>query len=373
MQKNKTILVTGGAGFIGSHVVDLLISSGYRVRVLDNLTPPTHAGKRPRFLNKKAEFIKGDVRKKADWKRGLSGVANVFHLAAHMDQHPDFSRYIRTNIESAALLFECIAEDNLPITKVIASSSQAVYGEGKYRCNTHGTIYPLPRSEAALLRGEWNVFCPRCGKAMSALPQEEGDQLLPQSTYGISKKAAEELLLHLGQRHGIPTVSLRYSIPLGPRQSLRHFYSGALRAFTLNALSGEPMKMNEDGLQTRDFVGVGDAARAHLIVLEDARANFQSFNVGSGEATRIMDLAKLVAEEAGVPFNPSTGGRFRLGDARDSVMSVAKLQALSWKRRQTLREVVREYVAWVREEGVVVRTLARNYATLKKEGILKNW
>ncbi len=355
MQKSKKILVTGGAGFIGSYVVETLLSAGYKVRVFDLVTS------------------QGDVRKKSDWRKALKGIDAVIHLAAYMDRHPDVSTYVDTNVKSIALLFECIAKGKLPIHKVIVASSQSVYGQGKYQCTTHGEVYPPLRSEEALAQGRWEVLCPLCGKSASPLPEEETDQLFPQSPYGISKRASEELLLNLGKQAGIPTVALRYSIVLGPRQSLKHFYSGALRAFTVNALSGEPMQMNEDGKQTRDFVGVEDVARAHLAVLQDARADFKVFNVGSGETTKIIDLARIVSEEAKVPFNPSLAKRFRIGDARHQTMDIRALRALGWSPRQSLREVISAYVAWVKKIGYKKETLARNYRQLKREGVLRNW
>src|SRR3989344_3415083 len=258
MTKNnlKHILVTGGAGFIGSYVVDELIEHGYNVRVLDNLSASSNEGKLPKWFNKKAKFVKGDVREKKDWRKALEGIDAVIHLPAYMDSRSDFSTYVRTNIESVALLFEVIVENKLPIRKIISASSQAVYGLGKYHCALHGDMYPPLRSEGDLQKGKWDVFCETCGKSMEPMSEKETDRLLPQNPYGISKRVGEELLMNLGRRYGIPSIALRFSIVLGPRQSFKHFYSGALRAFAADVLSHRPILMNEDGLQTRDFVGV---------------------------------------------------------------------------------------------------------------------
>ena len=278
----KNILVTGGAGFIGSHAVDELLLAGYRVRILDNLEPPTHNGILPAWVSRDAEFVKGDVRDKEDWRKALLGIDAVIHLAAYMDNLLDFSRYIRTNVESLALLFEVIAQEKLPIKKIVAASSQSVYGEGKYRCREHGELYPPPRSIEQLERRDWEQKCSRCGRVMEPVSEREDDELKPQIPYGISKLTSEYLLKNLGRRYNIPVVLLRFSIVLGPRQSFRHFYSGALRAFSVYALAGEQIKMNEDGLQTRDFVHVQDVASAHRLALEDSRLDYESFNVGSG-------------------------------------------------------------------------------------------
>ncbi len=219
------VLVAGGAGFIGSHLVDALILRGYRVRVLDNLCRPSHNGKLPEWFNKKAEFVKGDVREKKDWEKALRGASHVFHLAAYMDYHLDFSAYVDTNTKSAALLYEVIVEKKLPVKKVILASSQAVYGEGKYECPRHGEVYALPRDEKQLREKNWECQC-WCGKKFSAiLPEKEDDALLPGNPYGISKMMLEKLALNLGKAYDIPTVLVRYSIVHGPRQSFRHFYS----------------------------------------------------------------------------------------------------------------------------------------------------
>lgn len=367
----KNILVTGGAGFIGTHVVKQLLDSGCRVRVLDNLGPPTHDGQLPAWFDKRAEFLLGDVRDKEDWRQALAGMDAVIHLAAYMDYHPDFSAYVTTNIESVALLFEVILEDKLSIQKIIASSSQSVYGEGKYKCSEHGIIYPAPRSEEQLASQQWEQLCPQCGRVMTILPEEEDDALKPLTPYGISKLTSEQLLMNLGKRYRVPAVALRYSIALGPHQSFRHFYSGALRAFAVNALNDEPIAMNEDAQQTRDFVDVADVAAAHLVVLTNPQADFQSFNVGSGRVTRVMELAEIVAKIAGVEFKPFLSNRYRVGDGRHAAMNVDKLKALGWSPKHSLEETVRSYIDWVKGFGNLKEVMEKNYQQLEQQGILK--
>ena len=329
----KNVLVTGGAGFIGSHVVDTLIDNGYTVRVLDNLAPPTHNGKLPEWFNKKAEFLKGDVRIKKDWRKALNGVEAVIHLAAYMDQHPDFSNYVSTNVESIALMFESVVENKIPIKKIIAASSQSVYGHGKYRCKNHGSIYPEPRTINDLKNRRWDYICKDCGETLTFLPEKEDDTLFPQIPYGISKLASEQLLMNL-------------------------------------AKNNEPIKINEDGQQSRDFVDVRDTASAYLKVLEDSRADFQIFNFGSGNNTKIIDLAEMVSNAAEVPFWPSLNNRFRAGDARHSPMDMDKLKALGWRPKYALAEAVSEYLKWVRQFKNLKENLDKNYDQLKKEGIL---
>jgi len=368
----QKILVTGGAGFIGSHVVDALLQAGYAVCVMDNLGPPTHDGATPAWLSKEAEVLKGDVRAKEDWRKALVGIDAVIHLAAYMDYHLDFSTYVKINIESITLLFELIVEEKLPIKKIIAASSQSVYGEGKYSCAAHGNIYPSPRTPKQLSLEDWEQHCPVCAQVLAPLPELEGDILTPQTPYGISKLASEHLLFNLGQRYNVPAVALRYSIALGPRQSFRHFYSGALRSFAVNVLNNDPIQMNEDGEQVKDFVDVRDVAQAHLVALQNSEADFESFNVGSGRGTRIIDLARIVAEEAKVDFNPSLNNRYRIGDSRYSLMDNTKLTRLGWKLEHSLSDSVRDYLAWVRQFSNLKEALEKTYAQLKEEGVLKN-
>lgn len=367
----KNILVTGGAGFIGSHVVDELTMAGYTVRVLDNLAPPTHDGTRPDWLNPQAELIVGDVTKKEDWKKALMGIDAIIHLAAYMDFHLDFSKYIRTNLESIALLYELIVEEKLPIQKIVAASSQSVYGEGKYECSTHGVQYLEPRSEEQLARHDWEQHCAVCAGPVTPVAEKEDDVLTPLIPYGVSKLASEHLLFALGKLYNIPAVMTRYSIVLGPRQSFRHFYSGALRSFAVNVLNNEPIQMNEDAGQLRDFVHVKDVARAHVLLLQDSRANFESFNVGLGTPTKVYDLAEYVAKAGNVPFEPLLTNRYRTGGARHSVMNIDKLKALGWAPQFRVQQAVQEYLDWVKKFGNLKDVLKKTEADMTAKGLLR--
>ena len=374
MSTSKTkelILVTGGAGFIGGHLVDALIKGGYRVRVLDNLSPPTHNGKLPEWFNNKAEFYKGDVRRKKDWKRALTGVNYVFHLAAYMDFHPDFSIYFTTNAAGTALFYEVAAEEKLSIKKVIIASSQAVYGEGKYFCPKHSIIYSLLRPEEQLKKGKWEVLCPRDGKIIKPLFAKEEDQVYPINPYGISKKAAEDTILSLGRLYNIPSVALRFSIVLGPRQSFRHFYSGALRQFSVMALAGQKFTMHEDSQQFRDYIDVRDVVAAHLTVLKNPQADFHIFNVGSGRPTRVQDLARQTAKIAGVNFVSYTPGFYRIGAPRHSIMDISKLKKIGWRPQYSLEDSVREYFTWIKNYPEAQEFFVKTMQQMEQGGLLK--
>lgn len=341
------ILVTGGAGFIGSHTVDLLLARGHAVRVLDALTPPVHRdGQAPAYLPREVEFIHGDVRDQAAWERALAGVEAVFHFAAYQDYLPDFSKFFHVNAAGTALLYEVAVAQRQPLRKIVVASSQAVYGEGRYTCPRDGDQFPGPRSEAQLQAHEWEPRCPRCGETMTAAWTAEPAPANGHNAYAMSKHATEVLALNLGRRYGLPTVAMRYSITQGARQSYRNAYSGAMRIFAMQALAGQPLTVYEDGQQLRDFVYVGDIARANLLVLEDERANGQAFNAGGGRAVSVLDFARAVAQRAGQAGEPRVTGEYRFGDTRHILSDVARLKALGWAPQGTLDGNIDEYLAW---------------------------
>jgi len=368
---NNKILVTGGAGFIGGHLVDALISKGYRVVVLDNLFYIVHRGKLPEWFNKKAEFIKGDVRKKKDLQKALKGVSAIFHLAGYMDFHPDYSNYIDINTRSASIIFEIINEEKLPIKKVIVASSQAVYGEGQYICDDHGLVFPGLRSEADLLKSIWQVKCPTCQKEVRPQILKEDLPVFPVNIYGISKEFLEKTSFELGKNLRIPVIATRLSIVHGPRQTIRHFYSGALRQFATMALSGKPIEMHEDGEQKRDFVHIYDVIDAYLKILEDDRANTKIYNIGSGKETSVRQLAIEILNYLKTDLPIRTNGIFRANTSRFSVSDISKLKKLGWQPKKHLKDNVADYLLWLKKIKPDLRILNRQLGEMQKRGIVK--
>jgi len=356
------VLVTGGAGFIGSHTVDLLLKRGYQVRVLDRLLPPVHLdGRVPEYVPQgHIELIQGDVRDRHAWERALRGVDVVVHLAAYQDYLPDFSTFIHTNSVSTALMYEIIVEQRMAVRKVVIASSQAVYGEGKYLCrgseasvgspDSHPSgLHPPLRPEDQLQRGDWDVRCPHCGAPTT--PDWTDEPIVnPHSPYAVSKYSQEMIALTLGRRYGIPTVCMRYSIVQGARQSFRNAYSGVLRIFAQRLLTGNAPVCYEDGQQLRDYISVHDVTRANLMVIEDDRANFEVFNVGGDRRVSVLEYADLIARRAGVSIEPEIPGIYRFGDTRHVFSDVSKLRALGWTPQVALNDIVDEYISWAAEQ-----------------------
>ena len=363
------VLVTGGAGFIGSHLVDRFLREGFRVRVLDSLHPKVHPHGRPDHLAKDIEFLQGSVTDRNALRRALQDVDIVSHQAAYQDYMPDFSRFLQVNAVGTALIYELIVQDRLPVKKVIVASSQSVYGEGQYLCEKHGFLLPPPRSQQQLARGEWEVVCPQCGdRAQAQFLREEHTN--PYNQYAVSKLAQEKTALGLGWLHGIPTVALRYSITQGPRQSLYNNYSGVCRIFFSRALRGLPLLVYEDGQQTRDFVHVQDVVDANMLVLEKDAADFQAFNVGGGTPMSVLAYADAVMKKLSCKASLKISGEYRRGDNRNSVSSIEKLSALGWRPRRSLDNIMDDFLEWIDSLDGLPQELPDAYSDMRNAGVV---
>ncbi|MCX5884388.1 MAG: SDR family NAD(P)-dependent oxidoreductase [Proteobacteria bacterium] len=345
------VLVTGGAGFIGSHTVDVLLKEGHTVRILDILEKPTHLRGKPDYLPEEAEFMEGDVTNRRELEKALKDIEIIFHFAAYMDYLTDFSKFFHVNSAGTALLYELIVEKDLPIRKVIVASSQAVYGEGKYLCKEHGIFSPNIRGIEQLERGEWEITCPQCKSV--ATPQITDEEVVnPQNQYAISKYSQELIALNLGRRYHIPTTVLRYSIVQGARQSFYNVYSGVCRIFCLSMYFDHQPPIYEDGMQLRDYVNIEDVVKANLLVLDDPRADYQIFNVGGRKGYTVLEFARILAKTFGKKFNPEITGEFRFGDTRHIISSIDKLKALGWEPKNSVEKSVRDYYGWLNNRVV---------------------
>lgn len=363
-------LVTGGAGFIGSHLVDALLQQNYEVVVLDSLEERVH-GKSPEpLLPRGVRLIRDDVRNKKAWENALAGVDVVFHQAAYQDYMPDYSAFFHTNVVGTSLLFEVIRQRHLKIQKVVVASSQAVYGEGQYQCPVHGLILPVSRAQQQMQCGDWELHCPQCGERLTPLLLRE-EHTNPCNQYALSKYAQELAALRLGRSLGVPTVALRYSITQGPRQSLLNQYSGILRIFLWRIKAGQPVFIYEDGQQTRDFVHVRDVVVANLLVLKTDAANYESYNVGSGRRTTVLDYAHRLAEKLGADADLRIPGEFREGDNRHSVSSIEKLQALGWSVRHDLSSIMDDFLEWIDGLEVLPVQVPDALALMRAGGVIQ--
>jgi dTDP-L-rhamnose 4-epimerase len=343
------VLITGGAGFIGSHTADALLREGHAVRVLDSLEEPVHPVNRvPAYLNPKIEFVRGDVRDEATLLAALQGVDAVYHLAAFQDYLPTFSRFFDVNVTSTALLYELIVREKLPVKKVIVASSQSTLGEGLYRDAAGRPLLPETRSDEQLARGQWELQAPPGYDGRLQWQPTDETVANPVNPYGLSKIAEERVALSLGKRYGIPSVALRYSIVQGPRQSFYNAYSGACRVFSLSFHVGSEPMLYEDGQQIRDFVNIHDVVDANLLVLHDPRADFEMFNVGGDHEVTVAQFAQVVAQVFGAHgYVPAPSGKYRFGDTRHIRSDVSKLKRLGWAPRRSMVESVEGYKAWL--------------------------
>jgi len=363
-------LVTGGAGLIGSHVVDLLLREGWSVRILDVLEPQTHRLGKPAWVAEAAEFCQADIRDASAVRAALDGVDVVFHQAAYGGYMPEMAKYVHVNSFGTAQLLEIIRDERLPVRKVIVASSQAVYQEGAASCPTHGRVFPSTRPLAQLELGDFSVHCPACDAVTTSVPTPEEAPMGGETVYAITKVDQERLTLAWGRQTGIPAVALRYSCTYGPRQSVFNPYTGVIAIFATRILNGQPPILYEDGEQTRDMCFVEDVARANLLAATTDLLDGLPVNVGSGRPTTVREMARLVGEALGRPIEPIARGEFRPGEMRYLTSDIRRIGAAGYAPSVDLAGGIRRYVAWISEQGNVQDYFAAAEAGLRAKRIV---
>ncbi len=364
-------LVTGGAGLIGSHIVDLARAEGWEVRILDRLEPYTHRQGKPAWVPADAEFIEGDVRDRAAWERALDGVDIVFHEAAYGGYMPEIAKFIEVNSLGTALMLETIRERDLPIRKIVVASSQAVYNEGAYHGPTSGHFYGTTRPIAQLAAGDYAMHDPVSGEVATPVPTDEDAPMGGENVYAISKADQEKLTLSFGRATGIPAVALRYSCTYGPRQSIFNPYTGVIAIFCTRLMNDRPPLVYEDGHQSRDLVFVEDIARANMLVATDDRANGRVFNVGTGNAAEIGDLARLLANRLGRDIEPLIPGEYRPGEMRALISDISRIAELGFAPQVALSDGIDRYLDWIRTQGDIADYFAEAERALRQKQIVK--
>ncbi len=348
----SSVLVTGGAGFIGSHIVDALVEAGHRVRVLDSLVEQVHGGAVPPHLNPAAEFVHGDVCDPAVVSKALDGIDVVSHQAAEVgvgQSMYEIVRYTRTNDLGTAVLLEEMIKRAGQFRKLIVASSMSIYGEGAYRCDAcDKTIYPALRSEEQLAAHKWDFVCDRCGGPIDVIGTPEEKPLFPTSVYAVNKQDQEQYCMIIGRAYGIPTVALRYFNVYGPRQALSNPYTGVGAIFASRLMNDKPPTIFEDGEQSRDFVHVSDIVQANLLAMEKDGADHTAVNVGTARPVSINEMARLLAAQLGKSIEPELVGKYREGDVRHAISDISKARKfLGYEPKVSLEEGFSELLEWL--------------------------
>ena len=374
----KNILITGGAGFIGSRLCEKLFDQGNNITVLDNLSEQIHGNGESFLFNKikdKCTFIKGDVRDKNDWAHAIKNQEIIIHLAAETGTGQsmyEVEKYTNVNVIGTSHMLEILANSNHNVKKIIVASSRSIYGEGKYNCKTHGVQYPSKRKEEDMKKGEFNPKCSMCNSSLNVLPTDEQSKIHPSSIYGINKQQQEQMVMLMGESLSIPSISFRYQNVYGPGQSLSNPYTGILSIFSTRILNGNNLDIYEDGEETRDFVYIEDAVDATILGIENEEANGHIFNVGSGVSTRVLDVANTLKRLYNSEINITVSGKFRLGDIRHNCADLSKLKdILGFTPKYNFERGITEFVNWVKTQEVMEDKYEKSIQQLKNKGLIK--
>lgn len=376
----KKVLITGGAGFIGSHLSKKLSNRGWDVTVLDNLSPQIHGASLDEMeirerLDHNVRFVRGDVCNRADWEQVLDDQEAIVHLAAETGTGQSMyqiEQYVNINVRGTAILLDCLVKSRRKIQKVVVASSRAIYGEGKNKCPTHGVVYPGSRKGIDMALGNFQVKCPICGANVSPLPTDEDSTLSPSSIYAITKLNQEQMVICICRSLDIPAVALRFQNVFGPGQSLKNPYTGILSIFSTAILNEEPINIFEDGLESRDFVYIDDATEATVRTLESEFSNYDAFNVGSGVAITVMQVAKALYKHYGKSINIDVSGNYRLGDIRHNFASLDRIEkVIGFRPAWDFEQGVEAFVEWVRKQKVNSSSYAISLEEMRQLGLMK--
>jgi len=380
MTASKKILITGGAGFIGTSLTHQLLAKGHEVTILDNLSPQIHGDASTSVLynsiKDKVNFIYGDVQNKDDWEKALPGQQIVVHLAAETGTGQSMyqiERYTTVNVTGTAIFLDLLTNTQHSVEKVVVASSRAIYGEGKYWSPAlHREVYPLGRKEEDMLKGDFAVKCPFTGMDAELRLTDEWSRIQPNSIYGLTKYHQEQAIMITCQALGIPAVAYRYQNVYGPGQSLNNPYTGILSIFSTRIKGGNDINIFEDGLESRDFVFIDDVVEATILGIERKESDFHSFNVGTGVATSVLEVARTLMKYYGKEVKLSVTGQFRKGDIRHNVADMEKARTLlNFEAKVDFEEGIRRFTGWVNDQTVMSDQYEASLAEMRAKGLLK--
>jgi len=373
---NQHVLITGGAGFIGSRVARKLLSTGYEVSILDNFSPQIHGdnSELPADLRDSVQLFRGDVRDVSLCEQALKGQQVLVHLAAETGTGQSMYRvrhYSDVNIGATASLMEILLTGKIPIQSMIVASSRSIYGEGAGQCAEHGVVFPSARTNKAMEAGDFEPKCPHCGAATAMVPTTEEAPFRPSSLYGLTKQVQEQMVLMYAGTLGINGFALRYQNVYGPGQSLKNPYTGILAIFSNQARANEPIYIFEDGLESRDFVYVDDVVEATVRCIAAPAQRPVALNVGTGIAVTVADVVKHIIAYFSSSSMATVTGAFREGDIRHNCASVEKLRGtLDFVPGWRFEEGLREFLAWAEGQRLEARGYERSLAEMRKMGLM---
>ena len=377
----KNILITGGAGFIGSNIALKLIEKGYNITVLDSLSRQIH-GDNPdttsplyQSIKEKVNFVKGSVFSREDWMKVLPGQDAIIHLAAETGTGQsmyEIEKYINTNIGGTALLLDILTNTKHNVKRVVVAESRAIYGEGKYHCPKCGDVYPMERRDEDMAKGDFECKCPKCGGEVRLVATTEDSAIHPSSVYGIGKQVQGQLVHLVCKSIGIDSVSFRYQNVYGPGQSLSNPYTGILSIFSTRIKNGNGINIFEDGKETRDFVYIDDVVDATILGLEVPEANGHVFNIGTGVATDVLTVANTLCEKYGMNVPISVSGNYRLGDIRHNYADITLARKiLGYEPRWSFAEGITKFCNWVNLQEIQEDKYESSIEEMKSKGLYK--
>ena len=377
----KNILITGGAGFIGSNVAFRLVERGYNVTVLDNLSQQVHGispeNTSPLYNRVKGivRFIKGTVTSRENWMTALEGQDAVIHLAAETGTGQsmyEIEKYVNTNIGGTALLLDILTNNKHKVKRLLVAESRAIYGEGKYHCVTCGTVYPSERRDEDMAKGDYECHCPKCGKHVDLVATSEDSEIHPSSVYGIAKQVQGQLVHLVCPTIGVEPVSFRYQNVYGPGQSLSNPYTGILSIFSTRIKNHHCINIFEDGRETRDFVYIDDVVDATIRGLEVPEASGHVFNVGTGVATDVMTVAKTLCQKYGIEVPIIIRGNYRLGDIRHNYADITLAKRiLGFEPKWSFSDGIEQFTKWVNQQKIQEDNYDLSIEEMKKKGLYK--